>query len=92
MHPFNATYTGELQIDDSFNMAATESQEYLLEMCEDLEGRTSFIIEGTVKCWIEDFKDFIEVNNGSFPVAEDDFMTQIESWVGTPSGNGHKAS
>lgn len=49
-----------------------------------------FIIANTAKCWIEDFKSF--VGDASFPVAEDDFMPQINRWVETTqTGKGHKA-
>ena len=37
VHPFNATYTGELELDDAFNLAAPESQQFLLDLCEELK-------------------------------------------------------
>lgn len=37
VHPFNATYTGELEMDDTFNMASPDSQQFLLDMCDDLK-------------------------------------------------------
>jgi len=67
VHPFNATYTGELELDDAFNMAAPESQQFLLKFCEGLKEQ-NFIVANTAKCWIDDFRDF--VGAASFPVAE----------------------
>ena len=37
VHPFNSTYTGELELDNNFNMAAPESQQFLLDLCGELK-------------------------------------------------------
>ena len=68
VHPFNATYAGEVVMDESFDVAAPESQQFLYDFCQDLESQ-SFIIANTLSCWIMPFKSFVELN-GVFPVAE----------------------
>lgn len=36
VHPFNSSYTGEIEMDNNFDMASTESQQFLLDLCTDL--------------------------------------------------------
>ena len=54
VHPFIADYAGDIKLDENFNMATVDSQQYLFDLCNDLATK-DFIIPGTVKCWIQDF-------------------------------------
>ena len=79
---WDSEFIGEAILDDKFSTSSEESQQYLLDLCADMKTRW-FIINGTVKCWIEGFREYIQKNGSDFPVKEIEFEQKLLNWTKT---------
>ena len=77
---WDSEFIGEAILDDSFSASSEESQQYLLELCADMKTKW-FIKEGTVRCWIEEFRAYLLSKGSQFPVAEADFEKKLNIWT-----------
>lgn len=65
---FNASQLGTAEWDDTFEMSSVEAQKDVYEFCQQLKKQRDMLYQpGTVFCWIDDFKAYIEPQIG-FPV------------------------
>jgi len=77
---------GELIWDDEFSLAPAEAQQFLLQVCNDLE-EGDLASDGTVVCWIETFKADMEALGKQFPIQdEQEFLDSLNKWF--DDGNG----
>lgn len=76
---------GEAILDDQFDMAKQDSQSSLAQFCVDLRGQ-SFVIDGSVDCWIEDFKTWFTTSyeGVEFPISPQSiykFDDEVYKWA-----------
>ena len=67
---WDSEFIGEAILDESFKVSPKINQQFLLDLCADMKTKW-FIINGSVKCWIDDFKRWQEKNGQPFPVNQD---------------------
>lgn len=56
---WDASFIGYPIWDRTFNPATKDAQEFLKGLCKDLD-RKEFAVNFTMKCWINDFEDYVE--------------------------------
>jgi len=51
-----------------------------LEICRELRV-VGFVLEGSVECWIEGFRDYVRTKGEELPLSEGRFMYYLERWT-----------
>lgn len=77
---WDSEFIGEAILDKEFSVSAPENQKYLLDLCAAMKTKW-FILDGSVVCWIEAFKTYLEKNNQQFPVPQNEFDQKLIDWT-----------
>mmetsp|Transcript_30331 Transcript_30331/g.34452 ORF Transcript_30331/g.34452 Transcript_30331/m.34452 type:complete len:967 (+) Transcript_30331:157-3057(+) len=86
--PYDVESIGEVEWDDNFNLAPTQNQSRLVEICAQLKDFNQ-TQDGITNCFIEDFKSWIiDTKNETFPVPEAEFNTKMKEFL-AGAGNEH---
>ena len=66
---YNASMLGEAIWDNNFDLSPAHNQKQVYDLCQDLKQQDDMLYEkGVIKCWLDDFKTFVEANGESFPI------------------------
>mmetsp|Transcript_16142 Transcript_16142/g.18104 ORF Transcript_16142/g.18104 Transcript_16142/m.18104 type:complete len:977 (+) Transcript_16142:234-3164(+) len=87
-------YLGELVWDEEFDLSPTKNQQYILSICEELtQPKYSHMVkDGIVYCFMKEFKDYITSQGQTFPVPEDQFVSELNQYLDSPNGNQDKVN
>ena len=85
---WNPDFFGKAILDPKFNANKESSQKFILNLCSEMKNNTAFIIEGSTKCWINDFNDYLASRyNQRLPISEQEFEQKLNEWTRTePKG------
>ena len=58
--------------DINFMIYTVQGQELIIELCKDMKEQ-SFIVPGSVNCWLDPFKKFVEEKGETIPLKANRF-------------------
>lgn len=92
--PWNPDAMGEVIYDEDFDMSSPQAQQHVYDVCQNAKSATCsakgciggmLIRNEEADCFIQEFKDWLEANNRTFPLPKDDFMPQLLEFAALPS-------
>jgi len=74
---------GQPVLDSKFDPTLPSSQQYLIDFCQAL-GSQDFVVQGSVKCWIEDFRLHLADQSLNLPTSNQyAFKNHLNQWINT---------
>ena len=92
--PWNPDAMGKVIYDEEFDMSSPEAQQHVYDVCQNAKSAPcsakgcingKLIRNGEAKCFIEEFKTWLEAKNQAFPLPREEFMPQLQIFAALPS-------